>query len=182
MVDQRLPRLRCLPARAVNVASGSSTCSTMKPAASAVRTTSWMSAFLLMPARSAQLDNRFQVMHFKRSVYGAIGALSLLWTPAAAQTITSGHTIKQAGINYRLWGIDAAEMKQSCPDWLAGLLATTRLLGLARGRQIVCQEKDLDRHGRAVAVCRISGEDLGTILVREGLAWAFVRYSMSARR
>ena len=29
-----------------------------------------------------------------------------------------------------------------------------------------------------VAICRASGEDLGAIMVREGLAWAFVRYSV----
>jgi hypothetical protein len=39
------------------------------------------------------------------------------------------------------------------------------------------QEKDRDRYGRIVAICRVSGEDLGAIMAREGLAWAFVRYS-----
>jgi len=37
--------------------------------------------------------------------------------------------------------------------------------------------KDTDRYGRAVAICRASGEDLGAIMVREGMAWAFVRYT-----
>jgi endonuclease YncB( thermonuclease family) len=45
------------------------------------------------------------------------------------------------------------------------------------GRSVVCQEKDRDGYGRIVAICRASGEDLGAIMVREGLAWAFVRYS-----
>ena len=56
-------------------------------------------------------------------------------------------------------------------------MAATRLQELTAGRPIVCQEKDRDRYGRVVAVCRASGEDLGAILVREGLAWAFVQYS-----
>jgi endonuclease YncB( thermonuclease family) len=56
-------------------------------------------------------------------------------------------------------------------------LAATRLQALTAGRSIVCQEKDRDRYGRIVAICQASGEDLGTIMVREGLAWAFVRYS-----
>ena len=42
----------------------------------------------------------------------------------------------------------------------------------------VCQEKDRDRYGRIVAICRASGGDLGAILVREGFAWAFTRYSV----
>jgi endonuclease YncB( thermonuclease family) len=97
---------------------------------------------------------------------------------AFGQTITDGDTLKQGGVTYRLWGIDAPEAKQVCPDgWPAGSLATTRLQALTAGRSIVCQEKDRDRYGRIVAICRASGEDLGAILVREGLAWAFVRYS-----
>jgi endonuclease YncB( thermonuclease family) len=104
--------------------------------------------------------------------------LVLMASPGAGQTVTDGDTLKQAGITYRLWGIDAPELAQTCPDgWPAGSLTTTRLQALTAGRSIVCQEKDRDRYGRIVAICRASGEDLGAILVREGLAWAFVRYS-----
>ena len=41
----------------------------------------------------------------------------------------------------------------------------------------MCEEKDRDRYGRTVAICRVAGEDLGATMVREGMAWAFVRYS-----
>jgi endonuclease YncB( thermonuclease family) len=99
--------------------------------------------------------------------------------PAGAQSVSDGDTLKQGGITYRLWGIDAPEAKQVCPDgWPAGSLATTRLQALTAGRSIVCQEKDRDRYGRIVAICRASGEDLGAIMVREGFAWAFTRYSV----
>jgi endonuclease YncB( thermonuclease family) len=100
-------------------------------------------------------------------------------TGIVAQTITDGDTLKQSGITYRLWGIDAPEAKQVCPDgWPAGSLAATRLQALTAGRSIVCQEKDRDRYGRIVAICRVSGEDLGAIMVREGFAWAFTRFSV----
>ncbi len=90
--------------------------------------------------------------------------------PCAAQTITDGDTLKQGGVTYRLWGIDAPELAQTCPDgWPAGRMAATRLQALTAGRSIVCQEKDRDRYGRTVAICRASGEDLGAILVREGM-------------
>ena len=80
--------------------------------------------------------------------------------PAGAQSISDGDTLKQNGVTYRLWGIDAPEAKQVCPDgWPAGSLATTRLQALTAGRSIVCQEKDRDRFGRIVAICRASGED-----------------------
>jgi endonuclease YncB( thermonuclease family) len=98
--------------------------------------------------------------------------------PAIAQTITDGDTLKIGGVIYRLRGIDAPETKQECPDgWPAGHMATTRLLSLTSGKGVDCQEKDRDRYGRVVAICRVAGEDLGAILVREGFAWAFTRYS-----
>ena len=104
-------------------------------------------------------------------------AIAVAFTaPAATQTITDGDTLNQNGMTYRLWGIDAPELHQTCPDgWAAGRLAATRLQALTAGRSIVCQEKDRDRYGRIVAICRAAGEDLGAIMVREGLAWAFTR-------
>src|SRR5829696_2336927 len=109
----------------------------------------------------------------------ALVVTTLMARSAAAEAITDGDTLKQGGITYLLWGIDAPEAKQVCPDgWPAGSLAATRLQALTAGRSIVCQEKDRDRFGRIVAICRVSGEDLGAILVRDGLAWAFTRFSV----
>lgn len=109
----------------------------------------------------------------------AAGLALILAESASARAITvDGDTIKQSGITYRLQGIDAPESRQSCPDgWPAGEMAATRLRALISGRSVVCQERDRDRYGRVVAVCRAGGEDLGAIMVREGMAWAFVRYS-----
>lgn len=105
-------------------------------------------------------------------------ALVVAAASASGQTITDGDTIKQGGVTYRLWGIDAPETKQDCPDgWPAGRLATTQLQTLIKGRPVVCEAKDTDRYGRTVAICRAGGEDLGALMVRSGMAWAFVRYS-----
>ena len=57
-------------------------------------------------------------------------------------------------------------------------LSRDQAAGTDSGRSIVCQEKDRDRYGRIVAICRASGADLGAIMVREGFAWAFTRYSV----
>lgn len=114
-----------------------------------------------------------------KRVLGAVALLALA-SGASAQTasISDGDTLKLRGTTYRLWGIDAPEAKQTCPDgWAAGRMATTRLQELISGRTVICQEKSRDRYGRTVAVCRAGGEDIGAILVREGLAWAFVRYN-----
>lgn len=102
----------------------------------------------------------------------------LLSASAVAQSVTDGDTIKFDGTTYRLWGIDSPELKQDCPDgWPAGRLAATHLQSLIAGRNVICERRDTDRFGRTVAVCRAGGEDLGAIMVRDGYAWAFVRYS-----
>ena len=70
------------------------------------------------------------------------------------------------------------ESAQTCPDgWPAGSLATARLKALTAGRLVICDDRGRDRDGRTIARCTANGEDLGAILVREGMAWAFVRYS-----
>jgi len=61
------------------------------------------------------------------------------------------------------------------PDNVRLLASSHR--SLVQGKTVVCEAKDTDRYGRTVAICRASGEDLGAIMVREGMAWAFVRYS-----
>jgi endonuclease YncB( thermonuclease family) len=105
-------------------------------------------------------------------------ALLLCVSAAAAQTVTDGDTIKMDGTTYRLWGIDAPETRQDCADgWTAGKVATTYLYGLMRGHKVTCEDKDTDRYGRTVALCRADGRDLGADMVRAGMAWAFVRYS-----
>ena len=79
-----------------------------------------------------------------------------------AQTITNGDTVKLDDVTYRLWGIDAPETRQECPDgWPAGRLATTHLQSRIAGRNVICERKDIDRYGRTVAICRAGGEDRG---------------------
>lgn len=127
----------------------------------------------------AEIRTRIPAPTVRAHLSGSLLALLALFAgPASGQTATDGDTLKQGGVTYRLWGIDAPELAQTCPDgWPAGRLAATRLQALTAGRSVVCQEKDRDRYGRTVAICRASSEDLGATLVREGLAWAFVRYS-----
>jgi endonuclease YncB( thermonuclease family) len=87
-------------------------------------------------------------------------------SPAFAQTVVDGDTLKLNGTTYRLWGIDAAETHQSCADgWPAGVLAANALGTMVRGR------------GRTVAICRADGADLSVEMVRAGHALAFTRYS-----
>lgn len=106
-------------------------------------------------------------------------ALALLFTtPALAQVVTDGDTIKLDGLTYRIWGIDAPESKQACGDgWPAGTVATAYLAEMMLGKRVVCEAKTQDRYGRTVAICRADDRDLGAEMVSVGMAWAFTRYS-----
>lgn len=125
-----------------------------------------------------RLERGEQVRFWALIVVQALLGLVLASGAAYSQTISDGDTLKLNGVTYRLWGIDAPETKQDCPDgWPAGRLAATHLQSLISGRSVTCERKDTDRYGRTVAICRAGGEDLGAMMVRQGYAWAFLRYS-----
>lgn len=104
----------------------------------------------------------------------------LLALPAHAQVrVIDGDTIALNGTTYRLHGIDAPELKQECDGWMAGQYAAAVLRGLVDKRIVVCIPRTTDRFGRTVAICLADGVDVGAEMVRQGMAWAFIRYSKS---
>ncbi len=96
-------------------------------------------------------------------------------------SVIDGDTIEIHGQRIRLHGIDAPESGQLCcidgKRWRCGEDAANVLADLIDRRPVTCQERDRDRYGRVVAVCRVAGEDLGAWLVGNGLALAYRRYS-----
>jgi hypothetical protein len=46
------------------------------------------------------------------------------------------------------------------------------------GRSATCTGRGEDRYGRLVAKCEVNGADIGSLLVRSGLALAYRRYGM----
>jgi endonuclease YncB( thermonuclease family) len=116
-------------------------------------------------------------VEYQAKVGIALIVLAAWAAPVAAQTVVDGDRIKLDGTTYRLWGIDAPEIDQTCGDWPAGVVATGALEMLIKGKAVVCEAKTTDRHGRTVAICRADGEDLGRAMVQLGMAWAFTRYS-----
>ncbi len=115
-----------------------------------------------------------------------IAAISLP-TLAAANLIEGkaevidGDSLRVAGTEVRLFGVDAPEYSQTCFDNGAavpcGAMAKDALEGLIGGGVLVCVSHDSDAYGRAVARCRTSGVDVGDALVSSGWATAFRRYS-----
>jgi endonuclease YncB( thermonuclease family) len=100
----------------------------------------------------------------------------------AGGSVVDGDTMKIGATTVRLHGIDAPELRQACNlpggrTWACGEAAAVRLGQLVHGRSVACEALDVDRYGRLVARCVAGGVDVGAALVREGLGWAYVKYS-----
>jgi len=97
--------------------------------------------------------------------------------PDAHIVSIDGDTLRAGnGAEYRLYGVDAPELKQTCEEangktWLCGRAAKTKLTKLMKGGNVTCEEKTKDRHGRVIAVCSAEGVlDLGEAMVLAGYA------------
>jgi len=119
----------------------------------------------------------------------AIASLCVL--PAAAVSaaevtgsarVLDGDTIEIGSTKVRLFGIDAPEGAQPCKDaarknYPCGDAATARVRQLTAGKPVTCKGDQTDQYGRLLAVCSVQGKEINGTLVRDGLAWAFVKYS-----
>ena len=99
-------------------------------------------------------------------------------------TVVDGDTFDIGGERIRLEGIDAPEMTQTCTNadggtWACGRAAERALSQMTVGQIVLCDRKGHDKYKRTLAVCYVAGEDINSLLVRRGLARAFVKYSLA---
>lgn len=111
----------------------------------------------------------------------AFGAAAARADVAGVATVRDADSLEIHGRQIRLYGVDAPEGRQLCERgraaWRCGAEAARALAGRLGRRSVTCQERDRDRYGRTVAVCRLGDDDLGAWLVREGWALAYRRYT-----
>jgi endonuclease YncB( thermonuclease family) len=147
---------------------------------------SWLSIFALIVVSVAIFYglpvgvNDFPFSVFTTATQGGAAAQSS--TIAGPASITDGDTIKIRGQRIRFFGIDAPESSQTCRDgddreYRCGQRATDALSDKIGSGTVTCEQRDIDRYGRIVAVCRLGGEDLNAWLVRQGWAIAYRHYS-----
>jgi endonuclease YncB( thermonuclease family) len=115
------------------------------------------------------------------TVLGVSGALFAVDLTGQA-TVIDGDTLEIHGTRIRLWGIDAPESEQLCRgadslQYRCGAKAANDLAVFIAGRPVTCMPVTIDRYGRTVASCAVSGVDLADWLVRQGLALDWPRYS-----
>lgn len=109
-------------------------------------------------------------------------------SPVASETlmgpvnVIDGDTIEMDGQRIRLHGIDAPERDQIRTSiektiYNCGQRASEKLSQYTEGRTLHCKKKDTDRYRRIVAVCFVDGQDISELIVRDGYAVAYRRYS-----
>ncbi len=95
--------------------------------------------------------------------------------------VIDGDTIHIGKLKYRLFGIDAPEIKQICEKdntkIQCGVIAKSVLKNKIADKIPECIVKDKDRYQRLVAECFIGKESLSRFMVREGYAVAYTQYS-----
>jgi endonuclease YncB( thermonuclease family) len=88
--------------------------------------------------------------------------------------VVDGDTIWLQGVNLRLESYDTPEPYNDICGGQAEVelakRASARLLQLLNDDTFTVEAHDTDRYGRTLATIRISGQDVGDILISEGLA------------
>jgi endonuclease YncB( thermonuclease family) len=97
-------------------------------------------------------------------------------------SVIDGDTLEIRGQRIRLHGIDAPESAQFCEkdgkQYRCGQQAALALSDKIGRATIRCEQRDIDRYKRIVAVCRLGNVDLNASMVREGWAIAYRPYSL----
>lgn len=115
--------------------------------------------------------------------------LALAWFPSWAVAeisgklrVIDGDTVDVGSQRVRLHGIDAPERGQPCTtragqNWACGDWVTRQVRDRFQGKRANCTPITTDRHKRIVARCLVGGEDMGQVIVQEGWAFAYRKYS-----
>lgn len=113
------------------------------------------------------------------------------YAPSAVAQVFSGTVVVVDGDTFdvghtrvRLYGVDAPELGQTCTNageaaWDCGTWVSDQVRARFEGQKLRCEEVVQDLYGRSVARCTLHGKDMGRVLVQEGLALAYRKYSMA---
>ena len=97
--------------------------------------------------------------------------------------VIDGDTFEADNQRYRLWGIDAFELKQKCFDqnkmlYSCGINSKKELEKIfSAAKDIKCHITTKDRYKRSIVKCMIDDVPLGTLLAASGWAVDYERYS-----
>ena len=95
--------------------------------------------------------------------------------------VIDGDTINLNGVKFRLYGIDSPELNQKCKinnkSYRCGLLAKNFLESIINTNDLNCEKINKDRYSRIIAKCYSNKKDLNRLMVKNGWALAYTKYS-----
>ena len=97
--------------------------------------------------------------------------------------IIDGDTIILNSEKIRFYGIDTPEKKQKCKNknglsYPCGVVATNELKKIISSGQLFCRKKATDRYGRSISICYVNGVNINSLMVKNGWALAYRKYSL----
>ena len=111
-----------------------------------------------------------------------LGAHAQDFDEGNAVRVVDGDTIEINDTVYRINGIDAPEYGQKCgaddATWQCGKEALALMADLVEGREVHCEAIEPDGYGRVVGTCYVGSLDIGSEIVRQGLAWDTLRVDL----
>ena len=125
----------------------------------------------------------------KRNLLVVVLVATLPWATVTANagdiagvaSVIDGDTLEIRGQRIRLHGIDAPESRQSCErdgrQYRCGQKAALALADKIGRATVRCEQRDIDRYKRIIAVCSLGNVDLNAWMVRQGWAIAYRQYS-----
>lgn len=132
------------------------------------------------PGATAHLDGMLRIC--------AVFVLSCLPFCALADLagpvrVIDADTWDVGGERVRLFGIDAPELAQTCKNrqgrnWACGSWVSDRVRRQYDGRAATCERLGKDRYQRTIARCFVGHADVARVMVSDGLAFAYRRYSL----
>jgi micrococcal nuclease len=93
-------------------------------------------------------------------------------TLSGPAVVHDGDTLRVAGHNIRLHGLDAEELNEP-----HGEMARAVLVEIIAGRKVTCRHHGEKSYRRIVGTCEVDGIDLGAEMVKRGAAVDCARYS-----
>lgn len=133
----------------------------------------------------ARRSRLFDLMVFAGIVLAILVLLVFLPEPDPVEVsgqahIIDGDSLRVAGTEIRLKGIDAPEYRQNCQrngqSWACGEEAARKLLVHLKGRSVNCKGHEHDEHDRLLAICRTGDMDINEWLVANGWAVSYEGY------
>jgi endonuclease YncB( thermonuclease family) len=111
----------------------------------------------------------------------AIGTATAQSPIVGVASVIDGDTLDIHGKHIRLHGIDAPESGQVCEKdgkrYRCGQRAALALADKIGRVTVRCEQHDIDRYKRIVAVCSLGNVNLNAWMVRQGWAIAYRQYS-----